>query len=179
MPGGSPDSPAYSKPSGPICEIVIGTKPPPPPIPSQGASRLVQALSRMLKPFCPSCETAIGTEPPPHTLGDRWWPQTAKKDGDKISKQFLCSIWKERNERPNVGGISIRSKNGAPSRKGCVVNGQMAKAINKLVRPSPPPPGASRLVQAMSVWSSCKPDVGRSGIVAIRGSMVLGLRPLA
>ena len=27
-------------------------------------------------------------------LGDRWWPQTAKQDGDMISKQFLCSVWK-------------------------------------------------------------------------------------
>ena len=36
-------------------------------------------------------------------LGDRWWPQTAKHDGDRISKQFLCSIWKKRDERPNVG----------------------------------------------------------------------------
>ena len=26
-------------------------------------------------------------------LGDRWWPQTAKQDGDRISEQFLCSIW--------------------------------------------------------------------------------------
>ena len=22
--------------------------------------------------------------------GDRWWPQTAKQEGDKISKKFLC-----------------------------------------------------------------------------------------
>ena len=57
------------------------------------------------------------------TLGDRLWPQTAKQDGDGISKQFLCSIWKKRNERPHVGGVSIRSRNGAPSPKGCVVNG--------------------------------------------------------
>ena len=65
-------------------------------------------------------------------LGDRWWPQTAKQDGDdRINKQFLCNIWKKRNERPNVGGVSIRSRNGAPSRKGCVVNGQMTKASNK------------------------------------------------
>ena len=42
-------------------------------------------------------------------LGDRWWPQTAKQDRDRISKQFLCSIWKKRNERLNVGGVSIRS----------------------------------------------------------------------
>ena len=64
-------------------------------------------------------------------LGDSWWPQTANQDGDRISRQFLCSIWKKRNERPNVGGVSIRSRNGAPSRTGCVVNGQMTKAINK------------------------------------------------
>ena len=23
-------------------------------------------------------------------LGDRWWPQTAKREGDKISKKFIC-----------------------------------------------------------------------------------------
>ena len=64
-------------------------------------------------------------------LRDRWWPQTAKQDGDRISKQFLCNMWKKRNERPNVGGVSIRSRNGAPSRKGCEVNGQMTKASNE------------------------------------------------
>ena len=64
-------------------------------------------------------------------LGDRWWPQTEIQDGDRISKQFLRSIWKKRNERPNVGGGSIRSRNGAPPRKGCVVNGQMTKTSNK------------------------------------------------
>ena len=64
-------------------------------------------------------------------LGHRWWPQTAKPDRDRISKQFLCNIWKTRNERPDVGGVPIRSRNGAPSRQGCVVNGQMTKASNK------------------------------------------------
>ena len=54
-----------------------------------------------------------------------------KQDGDRISKQFLCNIWKKRDEGPNVGGVSIRSRNGAPSQKGCVVNGQMTKASNK------------------------------------------------
>ena len=40
-------------------------------------------------------------------LGDGWWPQTAKQDGDRIRKQFLCtrSIWKKGYERPNVGGV--------------------------------------------------------------------------
>ena len=36
------------------------------------------------------------------TLGDRWWPQTAKQEGGEISKKFLCNMWKKRNERPNV-----------------------------------------------------------------------------
>ena len=30
-------------------------------------------------------------------LGDRWWPQTAKQERDKISKQFLCNIRKKKN----------------------------------------------------------------------------------
>ena len=65
-------------------------------------------------------------------LGDRWWPQKAKQQGDKISKTYICNIWGNKlNERPHVGGVSIRSGNGAPSRKGCVVNGQMTKASNK------------------------------------------------
>ena len=58
-------------------------------------------------------------------LGDRWLPRTAKQDGDRICKQFLCNIWKKRNERPNVEGVSISSRNGAPSRKGRVVNAQV------------------------------------------------------
>ena len=65
------------------------------------------------------------------TLGHRCWPKTAKQKGDKISKTFLRNTWKKRKERPNVGGLSIRSRNGAPSRENCVVNGQMTKARNK------------------------------------------------
>ena len=64
-------------------------------------------------------------------LGDRWWPQAAGQEGDKISKKRLCIVWKQRNERSIVGGVSIRSRNGAPSRKGCVANAQMTKASNK------------------------------------------------
>ena len=64
-------------------------------------------------------------------LGIRCRPHTAKREGDKMSKIYLCNIWKKRNERPNVGGVSIKSRNGAPSRKGCVVNGQMTKASKK------------------------------------------------
>ena len=39
--------------------------------------------------------------------------------GQRIAKR------KQRNERPAVGNVYNRSRNGAPSRKGCVVNGQM------------------------------------------------------
>ena len=52
-------------------------------------------------------------------LGDRWWSQAAKQQGDKISKTILCVTWKQRNERPTVGGVFIWSRNGASSRKEC------------------------------------------------------------
>ena len=40
-------------------------------------------------------------------LGDRWWPQTAKQEGDKISKRFstkylVCNLWKNGNDHPSV-----------------------------------------------------------------------------
>ena len=72
-----------------------------------------------------------GSEKTIAILGDRWWPQAAKREGDRISKQFLCNMCKKCNKRSNVGGISTRSRNGAPSRKGCVDNGQMTKASKK------------------------------------------------
>ena len=64
-------------------------------------------------------------------LGDRWWSQTTKQQGDKISKKIISYMWKKRNDRPNVGGFSIGSRNGAPSRKGRVVNDPMTNASNK------------------------------------------------
>ena len=27
-------------------------------------------------------------------LGDRWWPQTAKQEGDTIRTKILCILWK-------------------------------------------------------------------------------------
>ena len=46
--------------------------------------------------------------------------KTAKQEGGKSSKKSKCNTCKKRNDRPNVGGVSIRSRNGAPSRKGCM-----------------------------------------------------------
>ena len=48
-------------------------------------------------------------------LGDRWWLQAMIQEAEKISKMFLRNIRKQRIERPNVEGVSIRSRHGAPS----------------------------------------------------------------
>ena len=58
---------------------------------------------------------------------------TLFKKGDKYGPENYRGVtlkyMGKRNERPNVGGVSTRSKNRAPSRTECVVNGQMTKAI--------------------------------------------------
>ena len=58
-----------------------------------------------------------------------------------MSKQFLCNKKKTHDERPNVGGVFIRSKNSVPSLKGRVVNGRMAQGEQQMStlppRPSP------------------------------------------
>ena len=70
------------------------------------------------------------------TLGDRWRPQRVKQEGEITkmitSKKSLypCNIWKNVISAQMLE-VSIRSRNGAPSRKGCVVNGQRIKASNK------------------------------------------------
>ena len=68
---------------------------------NEGGMNLFEALDNMEKTIA--------------ILGDRCWSQTAKQDGDNICKRFLCNIWKKLYERLNVGGVSIRSRNGAPS----------------------------------------------------------------
>ena len=90
-------------------------------------------------------------------LGDRWWSQTVKQGGDRISKQCLCNTWKKRNERPNVGGISIRSRNGARSRKGYVVNGQ--QATNQY---TPPPRFLPLIVFLPTSITSMRPSLSPS-----------------
>ena len=49
-------------------------------------------------------------------LGDRWWAQAVKQEGDNSLIFFLRVIWKQRNDRPiAVRGVSVRSRNGVPS----------------------------------------------------------------
>ena len=62
---------------------------------------------------------------------------------DKQKKSLRQShMEKKRNEPPNVGGVSMRSRNGAPSRKGCVVNGQTTKANDQGKQQMSTPPGS-------------------------------------
>ena len=39
-----------------------------------------------------SFDALDGREKTTAILGDRWWPQTAKQDGDMICKLLLCNI---------------------------------------------------------------------------------------
>ena len=57
------------------------------------------------------------------SIGDRWRPHKENQEGDNIAvaKTCLCDMCKQRKERQTVGGVSIRSRNGASSRKGGVV----------------------------------------------------------
>ena len=57
--------------------------------------------------------------------------ETAREGEDKMTIFFKSKVSKKRAERPYVGDASIRSRSGAPSRKGRVVNGQTTKASNK------------------------------------------------
>ncbi|CAN0099775.1 unnamed protein product [Sphacelaria rigidula] len=63
--------------------------------------------------------------------GDELWPQTAKREEDEICRRFSYNVWNKRSEHLNVGGVLIKSRNGARSRKGCVVNGQTTTASNE------------------------------------------------
>ena len=83
-----------------------------------GASRLVQKMSAWLAKtrrapprlsrdarvygHTTTAMHKLSTPPPPlessdntiAILGDRWWPQTAKQDGDRINKQFYAMYGK-------------------------------------------------------------------------------------
>lgn len=55
----------------------------------------------------------------------------AKQDGNAMFGRFPCSVWKERNERSNVGGVLISSRKDAPSRNGYMVNGRATETSIK------------------------------------------------
>ena len=73
------------------------------------------------------------------------WSMAGEKASEEHSKrptaldEFISidvyDMWGKRNERPNVGGVFIRNRNGAPSRKRCVVNGYITESSNKSLPP--------------------------------------------
>ena len=55
--------------------------------------------------------------------------------GDTVNETCLCAWYMKThvNEPPNVGGVSVRSRNGAPSRRdACVVVKRLRQATNEL-----------------------------------------------
>ena len=63
----------------------------------------------------------------------------ALQDESTAKELICCLVFVSRNfgrcgyppQTSSVGGVSVRSKSVAPSRKGCQVNGQVTKASNK------------------------------------------------
>ena len=53
--------------------------------------------------------------------------ETVRGEGKQNAFNMTCG---KKRLNPKVGGVSVRSRNGAPSQKGCVVNGQRIKASN-------------------------------------------------
>ena len=53
------------------------------------------------------------------------------RKGIRRGKCFCILCGTKRDEPPNVEGVSFRSRNGAPSRKGCAVNGQKTRPSKK------------------------------------------------
>ena len=82
----------------------------------------------------------------------------------QMSWKFLCNVQKKGTELPTIGGAFIGSRNGVPSRKGCVFNGRMTRASDKSVRPPPnptpstPPPLTSPLTPTPTLprWPSLR-----------------------
>ena len=56
------------------------------------------------------------------------WIQFQNTNDIYVSGQSDTDKKQLMNECPNVGGVCIRSRDGAPSRIGCVVNGKTTKA---------------------------------------------------
>ena len=50
---------------------------------------------------------------PPDILGDRWWPQTAKLEGDKLSKTFLYATHGKNATSTQILEVSLLGAVGA------------------------------------------------------------------
>ena len=120
----SPSSPASCWKGIHTCRSSCTSSPPPPRF-VRGGDEEFDVCD--MEEFCrlESSEKTIAI------LGDRWWLQTPKQDGDRRIKQFLCNIWRSVMSAQMLEVSLSGGENGAPSEKGCVASGQMAKASNK------------------------------------------------
>ena len=72
--------------------------------------------------------------------GDRWRPQAVKQDkGIRLVKRFYVPYGNNVRAPPTVGGVSIRSRNGVPSRKERVVIGRKLRQATNEYASRPPP----------------------------------------
>ena len=76
-------------------------------------------------PYFLATGAASGALKPPSPISSAFGKKAA--GGRAGAPRCLCNSISS----PNTGGVSIRSRNGAPSRKGCLFNDQMIKASNK------------------------------------------------
>ena len=67
------------------------------------------------------------------------------KNGIQKAKKKNVNEKNVMSERPIVGGVSTRSRNGAPSRKGYVINDRMTKSCLLYTSPSPRDKRQSRM----------------------------------
>lgn len=88
---------------------------------------------------CRSVYQIVARERSLQNLGDRWWLQVGKREEGMIGERFSCNLRTKRGERPNVGGVCIRSGNGGQSQKACAVNGQMTESKQQGVLAPPSP----------------------------------------
>ena len=123
---------------GVACSPVFQSLCPPPSLYSCGKAGLKRSESRGHDVMCrteDSMGISLGSEIPGYRRCFRLKVET-DRSFHCHSDGFLCFFykdiltWKKSNSCPNVGGVSVRSGNGAPSRKGCMVNGQTTRPSN-------------------------------------------------
>ena len=77
-------------------------------------------------------------------LGDRWWPQKTKQEGDKISK--ITNVIYEKKVVASVGGVSVGSERSPVSKR---MRDQWSNDLRQATNEYPPPLCRSRTTLAV------------------------------
>ena len=85
----------------------------------------------------------------------------------------MINVWGKRFERPNVGGVSVRSGKSTPFRKGCDVNGQMARRLRQATQIAKAPTPIAH--QFPSLRPGCA-DKKHSGLSIVQAEILYPLR---